>query len=130
MANRTLHRLQRLWVRRTLALALFAGLAVASYLAFSVWNRVGALGSAHQDHAEWVYSQLETDFLKLERALDDARSGTRPALTNLRKRFDIFYSRAQVAARVQDVGELSAETERLRRVLDAQVPIKIGRAHV
>jgi len=54
MANRTLHRLQRLWVRRTLALALFAGLAVASYLAFSVWNRVGALGSAHQDHAEWV----------------------------------------------------------------------------
>ena len=123
MANRTLHRLQRLWVRRTLALALFAGLAVASYLAFSVWNRVGALGSAHQDHAEWVYSQLETDFLKLERALDDARSGTTPALTNLRKRFDIFYSRAQVAARVQDVGELSAETERLRRVLDAQVPI-------
>lgn len=123
MANRTLHRLQRLWVRRTLALALFAGLAVAGYLAFSVWDRVGALGSAHQDHAEWVYSQLETDFLKLERALDDARSGTAVELTNLRKRFDIFYSRTQVAARVQGVSELSAETERLRRVLDAQIAI-------
>ena len=66
---------QRNRVRYILALALMVGILLAGYLAFNVWDRVRALGSAQQDHAEWVFSQLEIDFLKLDGAVEQARSG-------------------------------------------------------
>ncbi|MGB3243425.1 MAG: ATP-binding protein [Sulfitobacter sp.] len=111
------------WVRYLLVLALFAGIAVAGYIAFNVWNRIRALDSAQQDHAEWVYSQLEIEFLKLDRALDGARSGNAEDLATLRERFDIFYSRADIAERVQNVSEASPEIRNLRQLLDAQIAL-------
>ncbi|SNR59636.1 hybrid sensor histidine kinase/response regulator [Puniceibacterium sediminis] len=110
----------RPWARYLLVLALFAGILIAGYIAFNVWNRIRALDSAQKDHAEWVFSQLEVEYLKLDRALDGARSGDAADIENLRKRFDIFYSRAEIAARVQNIGDATPEIDRLRRLLDAQ----------
>jgi PAS domain S-box-containing protein len=114
---------KKIWARYLLILALLAGGAVASYIAFNVWNRIRALDSAQQDHAEWVFSQLEIEYLKLDRALDRARSGGADDLANLRKRFDIFYSRADIAARVRNIGGVGTEVEDLRAVLDTQIPL-------
>jgi PAS domain S-box-containing protein len=114
---------KKLWVRYLLVLTLFAGIALAGYIAFNVWNRIRALDSAQQDHAEWVYSQLEIEYLKLDRALDGARSGDAADLATLRKRFDIFYSRADIAERVQNIGDASPEIRNLRSVLDAQIEL-------
>ncbi|HCT33386.1 MAG TPA: hybrid sensor histidine kinase/response regulator, partial [Sulfitobacter sp.] len=117
---------QRNRVRYILALALMVGILLAGYLAFNVWDRVRALGSAQQDHAEWVFSQLEIDFLKLDGAVEQARSGDENDLANLRKRFDIFYSRTEVAERVQQSGDLSREIQKIQAVLDTQIPLIDG----
>lgn len=117
---------QRNRVRYILALALMVGILLAGYLAFNVWDRVRALGSAQQDHAEWVFSQLEIDFLKLDGAVEQARSGDENDLANLRKRFDIFYSRTEVAERVQQSVDLSREIQKIQAVLDTQIPLIDG----
>jgi len=117
---------QRNRVRYILALALMVGILLAGYLAFNVWDRVRALGSAQQDHAEWVFSQLEIDFLKLDGAVEQARSGDENDLANLRKRFDIFYSRTEVAERVQQSGDLTREIQKIQAVLDTQIPLIDG----
>ncbi|WP_297778122.1 ATP-binding protein [uncultured Roseovarius sp.] len=114
---------KKIWARYLLILALLAGVTVASYIALDVWNRIRALDSAQQDHADWVFSQLEIEYLKLDRALDRARSGEADDLANLRKRFDIFYSRTDIAARVRNIGGVGTEIEDLRAVLDTHIPL-------
>ncbi|WP_146586174.1 hybrid sensor histidine kinase/response regulator [Puniceibacterium confluentis] len=111
------------WGRHMLVLALFAGILVGSYIAFTVWNRIGSLDSSQQDHAEWAYSQLEIEFLKLDRALEQARSGNSAELENLRKRFDIFYSRIDIVDRLQEAGDFIPEVSKLRSVVDTQIPL-------
>ena len=126
MADSVHHGPQRSRVRYVLVLALMAGMMLAGYLAFNVWDRVRALDSAQQDHAEWVFSQLEIDFLKLDGAVEQARSGDESDLANLRKRFDIFYSRTEVAERVQQSGDLTREIQKIQAVLDTQIPLIDG----
>ncbi|ALG89944.1 MULTISPECIES: hybrid sensor histidine kinase/response regulator [Actibacterium] len=111
------------WVRYLLVLALFAGMIFSGYLAFNVWNRIRALDSAQKDHTEWVFSQLEIEYLKLDRALDQARSGAPEDLENLRKRFDIFFSRVEIAESLQNTGNVAPEILRLRRMLDTQTAL-------
>lgn len=126
MAQKQTSDRQRPWVRRLLVLALLAGLIVAGALAFNVWNRIRALDTAQEDHTEWAFSQLEIEYLKLDRALDQARSGTAPDLENLRKRFDIFYSRAVIAERLRSQQNIAPEINRLRQILDAQTALIDG----
>ena len=126
MADSVHHGPQRSRVRYVLVLALMAGMMLAGYLAFNVWDRVRALDSAQQDHAEWVFSQLEIDFLKLDGAVEQARSGDESDLANLRKRFDFFYSRTEVAERVQQSGDLTREIQKIQAVLDTQIPLIDG----
>ena len=42
--------------RQVLMLILVAGMSIAAYLAYNVWDRIQALDSAQQDHAEWVFT--------------------------------------------------------------------------
>ncbi|MFC6642037.1 hypothetical protein [Sulfitobacter profundi] len=83
-------------------LILVAGMSIAAYLAYNVWDRIQALDSAQQDHAEWVFTQIEIEFLKTDRALAQAKSATPEALKEFRKRFDIFYSRVLLAERMRN----------------------------
>lgn len=114
-----------LWARAFLVLPLVLGLFIAGILAFSVWHSIKSLDTAQSDNGEWVYSQLEVEYLKLERALIRVQSGDTEALDELRKRFDIFYSRIEIAnnmtislSAATEVGLIRAELSRLIPIID------------
>ena len=145
-ARATTPRRPRLW-RGMLALALVLACLAAAYLSFAVWSYIRNLDTAQQDHAEWVLSQLEVEYLKLDRALDHAidlapaataaaaagttaGTGTGPdaaALEELRKRFDILYSRVQVIQAQSHGADHDPAVRRiltvLRGELDALIPL-------
>ncbi|WP_243266641.1 ATP-binding protein [Sulfitobacter sp. DSM 110093] len=103
-------------------LILVVGMSIAAYLAYNIWDRIRALDSAQQDHAEWVFTQIEIEFLKTDRALAEAQSATPEALDELRKRFDIFYSRVLLAERVRNNAEAKPQIRELRVLLDSFLP--------
>ncbi|MEP3686286.1 MAG: ATP-binding protein [Sulfitobacter dubius] len=103
-------------------LILVVGMSIAGYLAYNIWDRIQALDSAQQDHAEWVFTQIEIEFLKTDRALAEAQSATPEALDELRKRFDIFYSRVLLAERVRNNAEAKPQIRELRVLLDSFLP--------
>ena len=108
--------------RQVLMLILVVGMSIAAYLAYNIWDRIQALDSAQQDHAEWVFTQIEIEFLKTDRALAEAQSATPEALDELRKRFDIFYSRVLLAERVRNNAEAKPQIRELRFLLDSFLP--------
>ena len=108
--------------RQVLMLILVAGMSIAAHLAYNVWDRIQALDSAQQDHAEWVFTQIEIEFLKTDRALAQAKSATPEALDEFRKRFDIFYSRVLLAERVRNNAKAKPKIRELRASLDGFLP--------
>ena len=108
--------------RQVLMLILVLGMSIAAYLAYNVWDRIQALDSAQQDHAEWVFTQIEIEFLKTDRALAEAKSATPEALDEFRKRFDIFYSRVLLAERVRNNAKAKPKIRELRAQLDGFLP--------
>ncbi|MFG6561697.1 ATP-binding protein [Sulfitobacter sp. 1A15299] len=108
--------------RQVLMLILVLGMSIAAYLAYNVWDRIQALDSAQQDHAEWVFTQIEIEFLKTDRALAQAKSATPEALDEFRKRFDIFYSRVLLAERVRNNAKAKPKIRELRALLDGFLP--------
>lgn len=70
------------------------GLAAAGLIAFELGGKIGELRAVPRDNVQWNTAQLEVDFLKLRNALDDTVAG-RSTLDNLRKQYDIFYSRVK-----------------------------------
>lgn len=70
------------WTRSVLVLPLVVALGLAGFLAFSVWSSIKSLDTARSDNTQWVYSQLEVEYLKLERALDRVQSGDTGRLAN------------------------------------------------
>ena len=128
-ARATTPRRPRLW-RGMLALALVLACLAAAYLSFAVWSYIRNLDTAQQDHAEWVLSQLEVEYLKLDRALDHAidlapaataaaaagtgaGTGTGPdaaALEELRKRFEDAHGKmSQVEPTLKDAINTAAK---------------------
>ena len=118
-----LSRHNRTWGRCLLVLALLVGILVAGHIMFSLWKRIHAIDSAQVDHAEWVYTQLEVEYLKLDRAIVRARSGNPGDLADLRQQFDIYYSRTEIAQNAGTTGDAFSDLDRLRDVLDEQVQL-------
>lgn len=95
-------------VRRVYAQALMLVLLVACIgmlvTAVMFRDQLAMVRTAEADEAGWVISQIETDFAKFQAALAEAtlaaRVGTPDAiektLANLRKHFDIYYSRVDI----------------------------------
>lgn len=81
------------WLTVLIAVSIVAGFIVVSRLAQSVVSELEAISSATIDNVSWNTSQLEVELLRAHEAtvhaLDD-RNGT---LSDVRMRFDIFYSR-------------------------------------
>lgn len=115
------------WFNAAWLLALVLGLAVAGVLAFSVWTRLGALDTAQQDQREWLFSQLEVEYLKLVEAVHHADPGHKEGLDEVRKRFDVFYSRVKLARTISEgtpgPGEKIIE---MQRALDGYIPVIDG----
>jgi len=74
-------------VSRTLLV--MAGLVSLSAIMFLTWNvsrEITALGTATSDNVEWSLSQTEVEYLEFAR-----RAHLGSDLTELRRRFDVFY---------------------------------------
>jgi len=88
------------WLRPGLVVLVF-GVAVAVIVVMSVgvMGQMSALRTAASDNLQWTLAQVDTEFLRYHQAIEEARVNSMlgelsPAdLSNLRTRFDIFYSR-------------------------------------
>lgn len=102
------------------------GTALAAFLALEVWVRIGDLATASEDNQQWTYSQLEVEYLKLDRAIDRTREQGASELGELRKRFDVFYSRVNLVSQKDDLPQHDGKIGELLGVLDAQIPLIDG----
>ncbi|OIQ27171.1 MAG: hybrid sensor histidine kinase/response regulator [Alphaproteobacteria bacterium MedPE-SWcel] len=100
-------------------------LAVQSVrLGKDVQRRIEALASAATDNLQWTLSQAEVDYLKYQRAVLGA--STAADLPELRRQFDIYYSRVATYreslhyAKIRDNTEGGATLERLTQGLTKQ----------
>lgn len=75
-----------------LAVLSLAVLAVL-FLGYRVVSDLDRLNSAHSDNVQWSLSQTEVEFLDFERQLIESANSAEPDLQNLRREFDLFYSR-------------------------------------
>lgn len=97
------------WVRGAVALAMLLGVISVVFLTYSLWDRIRQLDTSSADRSEWAYSQVEVEFLKFERARAAAHDGQADALAEVRKRFDILFSRMQVIAQLQSNQEVESD---------------------
>lgn len=117
---------KRLTIAAALAIALFS-VAVALFSAEILRELEGLRASPH-DNVQWSLAQVEVEQLVLLGAIDDAQEG-KASLSEVRRRFDILYSRAQILAKSEALRSLldhppSREAiERLRTRLDGMIPI-------
>lgn len=100
------------------------GFAAITILAVNVTRDLRLLNSASSDNVQWTLSQTEVEFLEFERTLWHFRQGTTPDLAELRREFDIFYSRittlreASIYAPVRGLPDFRQSLEELRIFLD------------
>ncbi|MGJ8605183.1 MAG: ATP-binding protein [Marivita sp.] len=75
-----------------LVLAMVGFVAIV-FMSVNVARDLRLLNSANSDNVQWSLSQAEVEFLEYELHLFQAVQEDRPRLRDLRRRFDIFYSR-------------------------------------
>lgn len=89
------------FLKRGLSLTLVSGMIAAScvvlallaILAVEVRRELSELRSAPGDNLQWTLSQMEVDLLVLVDTIDTVDSSGGPALSDIRRRFNTFYSR-------------------------------------
>jgi PAS domain S-box-containing protein len=81
-------------VRLLLAAVVLGAFAGAIFsLTIQVSRNLNSLNVARSDNVQWTLSQLEVDYLLLQMALREAGDGSDASLAQVRRRFDLFYSR-------------------------------------
>lgn len=121
-------------IRRDFVLAFIIAsiLAVLLVLGSQVASRMEALRSAPQDNAQWNLAQLDVELLALDAAAQRAKQDGPESLTELRKRFDVYYSRVNTIHRMPLFTENLAQKEsadsmvEIRSTLDRLVPLIDG----
>ena len=88
------------WLTKSLGLrillsALFGllGLAAIAVLSLDVATKMRQLNSANSDNVQWSLTQAEVDFLEFSNQLNITPDSPDAALGELRRKFDVFYSR-------------------------------------
>lgn len=81
-------------LRHALTLAVLAGCVVIGLVCLDLSNELRALKEAPADNLQWNVTQLELDVARLETAVVEAIAAPGAPLDDVRKRFDLFYSRA------------------------------------
>jgi PAS domain S-box-containing protein len=123
----------RLIRRDYLLAALIAGIVtVLLILGGQVAERTEALRSAPQDNAQWNLAQLDVELLALDSATLRAKQGGIASLPDLRRRFDVYYSRVNTIRRMPLFTANLAQKEsavsmaEIRSTLDRLVPLIDG----
>ena len=121
--------------RRTIVDFVFAFLIVTAALllltaAWRISNKVAELQSAEQVDTQWSLAELDVELLALDNAIERARLEGRDRLTEVRSRFDVFFSRTRMTDALTAAGGLASpelgeafsrlreETERLAEIVD------------
>ncbi|MEP2783767.1 MAG: ATP-binding protein [Pseudoruegeria sp.] len=108
------------------------GLGFLGYLALETRARIDLLQRAPNDNARFIFSQLEIESLQLTNAMKEARSGAPEKLSNVRLRFDLFYSRVQIVAarqknpEMQSTGSQFESVDALQDYLSDTIPFIDG----
>ncbi len=103
-------------------------LAAIAVLGFSVAEDLEELETARSDNLQWHLAQTEVEFLAFATSLSMANSGRLEDLTEVRQRFDVFYSRIatiESAANykpLMEVSEFENALTKVRAFLDETVP--------
>ncbi|MSU90590.1 PAS domain S-box protein [Rhodobacteraceae bacterium 2CG4] len=121
----------RYWLRST-ALGAAIGVCILAIgtLGHEVYEQLENLETANSDNVNWTLSQLEVEFLQFELAAHEAGRGG--SLDDLRRKFDIFYSRLVTIDQGSAYRELTLHEDfsvpllRLRDFLDRTVPLIDG----
>ena len=89
---------RRLLRRRFLYLGLFLLTVLVAVTGYRLLGDIEKLRAAPRDNIQWTLSQAEVDLLLLSRAIRRAQTD-QGSLSDLRKRFDLFYSRIDILAK-------------------------------
>lgn len=119
---------ERISRRGQLSIGLLAVLALALTvgLSFFVRDYVRAIAVAQQDQVSWRAAQLEIEYLKLTSAIEKEKHAETPDLGNLRKRFDVFYSRLPLIRPETLEPEASERLAEMQALLDRLIPVIDG----
>lgn len=99
-----------------------------SVLANGIWREVDALAAANSDTTQWSLAQTEVELLTLQVAIHASEHAGKPDLKEIRKRFDILYSRVRLLTEGRQFADLRANSsvsEKLvavGKVLDRHIP--------
>lgn len=81
-------------------------LATILYLGINVSEKIQDQTTAASDNVQWTLAQMEVEYLVFELAAKDAATSDEPDLKDLRRKFDVLYSRMNTAADGVIYGEL------------------------
>lgn len=110
-------------------------LAVVFLSATAIWlmstdarHKIDALAVANADSTQWSLAQSEVEFLALLSAVQ-AAGADKNGLENVRKRFDVFYSRIQTIKSspafdgVRDIPNVATSMANIETLLETAIPI-------
>lgn len=109
-----------------------ASVVTVFFLSESVRKEIDALASANSDTTQWSLAQAEVDLLYLRLAAERASPDNASSLNDMRRRFDIFYSRVRTltdSRQLQAVRNKSESTDPLQQItgfLTEYVPVIDG----
>lgn len=115
----------RHWAGRTFVV--LAGLLALAAIAFLTWNvsrQIAAQSTAQSDNMQWALSQSEVEYHEFNGRL---YLGANPV--EIRRRFDVFYSRVRTMQRstvfegLRQAEEFSTHLSRIEAFLDQAVPL-------
>ena len=104
------------------------GIAAIGVLSRDVASDMSLLQSARSDNIQWTMSQSEVEFLEFDAALTNALIGSQDALSQLRNKFDVFYSRidtltnAKIYKQMRGVLENDRVLTSVRTFLESTAP--------
>lgn len=118
------------WNRAILGALIVIGIAAAIALNVQIFRHAQGLREAPRDNVQWALAQLEVEVLQFAAAL--AQSQRHSDLDNVRRRFDLFYSRvallnaSQVFRPLREAPAAKRELDALRIFLDQSTPMIDG----
>ncbi len=102
------------------------------FLVTNVQREINALAVANSDTTQWTLVQSEVDLLALLVAVQDADHAARPDLQDVRRRYDVLYSRVRLIQQSQQFVDLRTNPEVAQNVatfdafLDRYTPLFDG----
>lgn len=110
------------------AVALIISVALAGWMAVAVLRQIDALSAANSDNLQWSLSQAEVEFLRFRLSVEEAQQDA-AKLPDLRRSFDIFYSRMATIERgvvfraMRNMPQFVGPRTRVRQFLEETVPL-------